>query len=76
MFLYPYVHTFINTNIHIHVAIIKKEVIKRRGSWGNMRVVGEGKYGAEIMQIAYSYMKFLKTEMKNHIKLRRSLNKI
>lgn len=41
-----------------------------------MRVVGEGKYGVEIMQIAYSYMKFLKTEMKNHIKLHRSLNKI
>lgn len=38
--------------------------------------VGEGKYGVEIVQIAYSYMKFLKTEIKNHIKLHRILNKM
>lgn len=46
---YPYVHIFMYTNIHIHVIIIKKEVIKWRGSWGNMGIVGEGKYAVEIM---------------------------
>lgn len=34
VFLYSYVHTFICTNIHIHVAIIKKKLLNGEGVGG------------------------------------------
>lgn len=34
VFLYPYVHTFINTNIHTHVTKIKKKLLNGEGVGG------------------------------------------